>query len=63
MFGRKAVLPVELDTQKESPEDVLEEFNNAPSVDSNASFLQKLMDTRSAIIGKAKENITKVQEK
>ena len=63
MFGRKAVLPVELDTQKESPEDVLEEFNNAPSADSNASFLQKLMDTRSAIIGKAKENITKAQEK
>ena len=52
MFGRKAVLPVQLDTQKESPEDVLEEFNNAPSADSNASFLQKLMDTRSAIIGK-----------
>ena len=63
MFVRKAVLPVELDTRKESPEDMLEEFNNAPSADSNASFLQKLMETRSAIIGKAKKNITKVQEK
>ena len=50
-------------TQNESPEKVLEEFNNAASAERNAAFLTKLMDMRLAIINKAKENIAAAQEK
>ena len=47
MFGRKAVLPVELETSTSLPEAVLEEFSSAPSIESNATFLTKLIDSRS----------------
>ena len=47
MFGRKAVLPVELETSTSSPEAVLEEFSSAPSIEINATCLTKLIDSRS----------------
>ena len=63
MFGRKAVLPVELETQSESPEEMLEQFTNAAALESNADLLTKLITTRSAILEKAKANIAVAQEK
>ena len=63
MFGRKAVLPVELETENASPEEMLEKFNNAPTMESNAAFFTKVIKTRSAILDKAKENIAAAQEK
>ena len=63
MFGRKAVLPVELETENASPEEMLEKFNNAPKMESNAAFFTKVIKTRSAILDKAKENIAAAQEK
>lgn len=47
MFGRKAVLPVELQTTTLSPEAALDEFSSNPSIESNATLLAKLIDSRS----------------
>ena len=63
MFGRNAVLPVELEMENASPEEMLEKFNNAPTMESNAAFFTKIIKTRSAILDKAKENIAAAQEK
>ena len=50
---------MELATQNESPEEMLDEFNNA----SSPFRITKLMDTRSAFISKAKKDLAAAQEK
>ena len=39
MLGRKAFLPIEFTMQNESPEEILEEFQTAPSLESKEGFL------------------------
>ena len=46
MFGRKPVLPVELDTCTDSPEATLSKFQSAQSIESNPAFVEKLIDAR-----------------
>ena len=60
MFGRKAALPVELEMQTESSDEVLEEFISSPS---NAGCLVKLIETRSITLNKALDNIEAAQDK
>ena len=63
MFGRKAVLPVELEMQTGSSDEVLEEFISSPSIESNAGCLAKLIEARSITLNKALDNIEAAQEK
>ena len=49
MFGRKPVLPVELDTCTDSPEATLSKFQSAPLMESNPVFVEKLIDARLVI--------------
>ena len=63
MFGRKAFLPIEATMQNESPEEILEEFQIAPSLESKEGFLAKLIESRANILDKAKSNISAAQDK
>ena len=58
MFGRKAFLPIEATMQNESPDEILEEFQTAPSLESKEGFLAKLIESRANILDKAKSNIS-----
>ena len=49
MFGRKPVLPVELDTCTDSPEATLSKFQSAPLMESNSVFVEKQIDARLVI--------------
>ena len=48
----KAVLPLELEMQTESSDEVLELFISSPSIESNAGCLVKLIETRSIALKK-----------
>lgn len=63
MFGRKAVLPVELQISQVDPESALNDFQAAAELQSNSTALEKLIEARSLIIENAKENITAAQKK
>ena len=63
MFGRKALLPIQLETNGDDPNKVLHEFQNAPALDENSALLEKLIEGRSALIEEAKANIETAQEK
>ena len=56
-------LPIEFTMENESPEEILEEFQTAPSLESKEGFLAKLIESRSNILEKAKANISAAQEK
>lgn len=57
MFGRKALLPIQLETNGDDPNKVLHEFQNAPALDENSALLEKLIEGRSTLIEEAKANI------
>ena len=63
MFGRKALLPIQLETNGDDPNKVLHEFQNAPALDENSALLEKLIEGRSTLIEEAKANIETAQEK
>ena len=63
MFGRKAVLPVELQISQVDPESALNDFQAAAELQSNSTALEALIEARSLIIENAKENITAAQKK
>ena len=63
MFRRKAFLPIEATMQNESPDEILEEFQTAPSLESKEGFLAKLIESRANILDKAKSNISAAQDK
>jgi len=57
MFGRKALLPIQLQTKGDDPDKVLHEFQNAPALDGNSALLEKLIEGQSTLIEEAKANI------
>ncbi len=54
MFGRKAVLPVEIDMKKEWIEPL--------SIELSSSALETITNRRQQLLGEAKENILKAQK-
>ena len=63
MFVRKGLLPIQLETNRDDPNEVLHEFWNAPPLDENSALLEKLIEGRSTLIEEAKANIEAAQEK
>ena len=63
MFGRKTLLPIQLETNGDDPNEVLHEFRNAPALDENSALLEKLIEGQSTLIEEAKANIKAAQEK
>ena len=59
----KALLPIQLETNGDDPNEVLHEFRNAPALDENSALLEKLIEGRSTLIEEAKANIEAAQEK
>lgn len=56
MFGRKPVLPVELEVTRESPEEILDSFINAP--EAGDTMMTKLIETRYITISLHNYNYT-----
>ena len=64
MFGRKAVLPIDLDIDKCDPSDILRhqlEYNPEGSISSTA--VERMMQHRQQLLEAAKANIKKQQER
>ena len=61
MFGRKAVLPIDLDTCRDDAATILQQFNSAPRF--SPSMVESAATYRAELLQSAKENILKAQEK
>ena len=61
MFGRKAVLPIRIDTGKSDPAVVLTEYNGRQAI--SPSSVQRAVKQRNAILEEAKANIAAAQQK
>ena len=61
MFGRKAVLPISIDTGKSDPAVVLTEYNGTQAI--SPSSVQRAVKQRNAILEEAKANIAAAQQK
>lgn len=59
MFGRRAVLPVDIEMDDKPPENLLANFNQETDLEA----IQAISSVRSGNLLKAKENIKKAQEK
>ena len=62
MFGRQAVLPIDLDMEKQSPEQLLQEYEDA-SVDQPEKEIAAITTLRQALLQQVKNNIVKAQKK
>jgi len=62
MFGRQAVLPIDLDMEKQSPEQLLQEYEDA-SADQPGKKIAAIATLRQALLQQVKNNIVKVQKK
>ena len=59
MFGRKAVLPIEIDIEKKDVDQQTEPF----STELSSSALEAIINRRQKLLGEAKENILKAQQR
>ncbi len=58
MFGRKAMLPIEIDVEKKDVDQKIEPF----STELSSSVLEAVTNRRQQLLGEAKENILKPQK-
>lgn len=61
MFGRKAVLPIDLDTEKSQPEAILQKHNSED--DMSSSHVMKAAAKHQGLLDSAKSNIARAQQK
>ena len=62
MFGQRAVLPIDLDMEKQSPEQLLQEYEDA-STDQPGKEIAAITTLRQALLQQVKNNIVKAQKK
>lgn len=59
MFGRKAILPIDIDMDSQDPNSLISQYNE----DSDSQAIESMMSKRIENLKAAKENITKAQKK
>ncbi len=59
MFGRKAILPIDVELDDQTQDNLISQFN----MDDDSQAEQAIMEKRSGNFHMAKENIKKAQEK